>query len=66
MSSSPGYHLDSGAGFLVKSQKSCFTPFGVAHGWNKASYRQSVEALLAMGYKNITMGDGAPENGADP
>jgi hypothetical protein len=52
--------------FLNKSQKSCFTAFGVAHGWSKTSYRQSVEALLAMGYKNITMGDGAVENGADP
>lgn len=52
--------------FLNKSQKSCFTPFGVAHGWNKNSYRQSVEVLLAMGYKNITMGDGTVENDADP
>lgn len=46
--------------FLNKSQKSCFTPFGVAHGWSKTSYRQSVEALLAMGYKNITMGGMVP------
>ena len=46
--------------FLNKSQKSCFTPFGVAHGWSKTSYRQSVEALLAMGYRNITMGGMVP------
>ncbi|MGC0827587.1 tRNA-guanine transglycosylase DpdA [Pantoea agglomerans] len=46
--------------FLNKSHKSCFTPFGVAHGWSKDSYRQSVEALLAMGYKNITMGGMVP------
>ncbi|MBI0552221.1 MULTISPECIES: tRNA-guanine transglycosylase DpdA [Pectobacterium] len=46
--------------FLSKSQKSCFTAFGVAHGWSKTSYRQSVESLLAMGYKNITMGGMVP------
>ncbi|HDM8384053.1 TPA: tRNA-guanine transglycosylase [Yersinia enterocolitica] len=46
--------------FLTKSQRSCFTPFGVAHGWSKDSYRQSTEALLAMGYKSITMGGMVP------
>lgn len=46
--------------FLNKSKKSCFNAFGVAHGWSKTSYRQSVEALLAMGYKNITMGGMVP------
>ncbi|EPV3841350.1 tRNA-guanine transglycosylase DpdA [Morganella morganii] len=46
--------------FLNKSHKNCFTAFGVAHGWSKTSYRKSVEALLAMGYKNITMGGMVP------
>lgn len=46
--------------FLLKSKGNCFQPFGVAHGWSKSSYRQSVEALLAMGYKNITMGGMVP------
>ena len=39
--------------FLNKSQKSCFTPFGVAHGWNKNSYRQSVEALSLIHISTI-------------
>ncbi|EHD23366.1 MULTISPECIES: tRNA-guanine transglycosylase DpdA [Brenneria] len=46
--------------FLTKAKRSCFQPFGVAHGWSKHSYRQSVKALLAMGYKNITMGGMVP------
>lgn len=46
--------------FLNKSKGNCFIPFGVAHGWNKKSYRKSVESLLAMGYTNITMGGMVP------
>jgi len=46
--------------FLVKSKSCCFKPYGVAHGWSRHSYRQSVEALIAMGYKNITMGGMVP------
>lgn len=46
--------------FLEKSKGKCFIPYGVAHGWNKETYKASVEALLDMGYTHITMGGMIP------
>ncbi|MBB6055491.1 tRNA-guanine transglycosylase DpdA [Tolumonas osonensis] len=46
--------------FLQKSKGCCFSPFGVAHGWSKESYADSVKALISMGYEHITMGGMVP------
>lgn len=46
--------------FLKKSNGEKFQPFGVAHGWNKTSYKNSVKQLLDMGYSKITMGGMVP------
>ncbi|WP_028116268.1 tRNA-guanine transglycosylase DpdA [Ferrimonas senticii] len=46
--------------FLIASKDAHFQPFGVAHGWNKETYAESVQALLKMGYKRITMGGMVP------
>jgi hypothetical protein len=37
-----------------------FEPMAAAHGWNVESYKQSVEELIAMGYKRIAMGGMVP------
>lgn len=46
--------------FLIKSKNSKFIPFGVAHGWDSASYADSVKKLISMGYEYITMGGMVP------
>ncbi|ADN77434.1 Queuine/other tRNA-ribosyltransferase [Ferrimonas balearica DSM 9799] len=52
--------LDLAEEFLAKSKGAHFQPFGVAHGWNKETYAESVRALLKMGYTRITMGGMVP------
>lgn len=44
--------------FLVKHRKGNhkFIPYGVAQGWDPESYRQSVGALIEMGYEHICLG----------
>lgn len=46
--------------FLEKSEGKIFIPYGVAHGWNKETYRKSVASLLDMGYTHITLGGMIP------
>lgn len=42
--------------FLSQQRNYPFIPYGVAQGWDKASYIESVSALKSMGYKHITIG----------
>jgi len=46
--------------FLQKSKGAGFMPLGVAHGWSKESYADSVKKLMSMGYEYITMGGMVP------
>ncbi|TKF96044.1 tRNA-guanine transglycosylase [Vibrio lentus] len=48
--------LNNAEEFLGQQRNYSFTPYGVAQGWDKASYIESVSALKSMGYKHITIG----------
>ncbi|GAA5213732.1 hypothetical protein GCM10025776_03460 [Corallincola platygyrae] len=52
--------LDLADQFLSRTKKEEFTPLGVAHGWNPKSYKESVQALIKMGYQRITLGGMVP------
>lgn len=42
--------------FLGQKKHYSFVPYGVAQGWDKSSYINSVKALKDMGYEHITIG----------
>jgi hypothetical protein len=44
----------------VQARKRPFEPIGVAHGWDPASYEQSVRELEAQGYRRIALGGLVP------
>lgn len=49
----------------VKARKCGFEPVGVAHGWDPASYAESVKALQRMGYQRIAFGGMVPLKNPD-
>lgn len=48
--------LENAEQFLEKSKNKSFIPYGVAHGFDKESFINSVKKLEAMGYTHITIG----------
>ncbi len=54
--------IENAATFIqtCKAQGVGFVPVGAAHGWSPASYRESVRALMQMGYDYIALGGLVP------
>lgn len=52
--------LELAEDFLKSNNDYKFAPYGVAHGWNPDSYKDSVIRLQKMGYKRIALGGMIP------